>query len=79
MSLTIELLPDQEQRIQEEAERAGISVDELVRRALDASFFTSADDANQLRDKERAEEESLFEQLHANMNETRQALGMRTL
>ncbi len=86
MSLTIELLPAQEQQIQQEAERAGVSVSEIVRRALDARFPVTGGASNgkaredaPLNEEERAEEERIFAQLHANINETRRSLEMRTL
>lgn len=87
MSLTIELLPFQEQQIQQEAEREGVSVSEVIRRAIAARFPmpngvispTAESNAAPLSDEERESEERVFEQLHAHMNETRLSLGMRTI
>ena len=85
VALRIELLPSQEQQIQQEAEREGVSVTEVVRRVIEARFPTVNGAApheinnTPLTEEERAEEERLFAQLHANMTETRESRGMRTL
>ncbi len=90
MSLTIELSPHQEQLIRETAAREGVSVDEIIARAVSERFPPPRAEVQEFlarceredalaSDEERAEDERIFAQLHANINETRQSLGMRLL
>lgn len=81
MTLTIEISPIQEQLVREAAECEGISVSEVVWRAFQERFPASNSTINNAPPSadERAEEEQLFAQLHANMNETRRSLEMEEL
>ena len=96
MSLTIELSPDEQARLDAAAEQEGLAPAEFARKVLTDHLAPRAE-APQPEDptlalfrkweqegtartpEEAARENELWEQFQANVNETRAALGMRTL
>ena len=95
MSLTIELSPEEEQRLAEAVRQEGMVPEEFVRRVLRRNLpgqpGTGGEDPNlalfrewaaedaQRTPEEIAQENELWEKFETNANETRSALGMRQL
>lgn len=92
MTLAIDFAPAQEARLQQEARKAGVSVDELVRRTLAEKFPVLSDEAAQtLRfieqwiaeaptdPDELAEAEKDLRELQQALNQTRREAGARLL